>query len=170
MPRSHANFCNSGLTSFFGKRLLIHNLFITTPKSAQHPPLLFFFRPVHFFRTMRGAHTKIHVRGIIILLYLLNGRNKTSYHTEGIRQQHPGTVAVQSARGWRTVKDKASIKKDAIIAALKSGIDRSCVCFDSPSTGTRFLCRLGSRLAWPRVREDLLSAFYVVPLHPLPRD
>ena len=98
---------------------------------------------------------KIHVRGIIILLYLLKGRNQTPYHTERMRQQHPGTVAVQSARGWRTIKDKASDKKDAIIAILKSGIDHSSLFFDSASIRTRFLCRLSSRLAWHHFRKGL---------------
>jgi phage terminase large subunit-like protein len=51
-----------------------------------------------------------------VLFELLNGRNVALYPTADLRAQALATVAVESSRGWRITKDKASKKIDAIVA------------------------------------------------------
>jgi hypothetical protein len=50
------------------------------------------------------------------LFDLLNGRNLELYADDQLRQQALSTVAVESPRGWRIAKEKASKKIDAIVA------------------------------------------------------
>jgi phage terminase large subunit-like protein len=50
------------------------------------------------------------------LFDLLNGRNLRVYANDELRQQALNTVAVESTRGWRIAKEKASRKIDAIVA------------------------------------------------------
>jgi hypothetical protein len=50
------------------------------------------------------------------LFDLLNGRNLRVYPADDVRAQALNTVAVESPRGWRIAKDKASKKIDSIVA------------------------------------------------------
>ncbi len=50
------------------------------------------------------------------LFDLLNGKNLRLYPAEDLRAQALNTVAVESPRGWRIAKEKASKKIDAIVA------------------------------------------------------
>ena len=50
------------------------------------------------------------------LFDLLNGKNLRMYPSDELRQQAMHTVAVESPRGWRIAKEKASKKIDAIVA------------------------------------------------------
>jgi phage terminase large subunit-like protein len=50
------------------------------------------------------------------LFDLLNGRNIKLYRADDLRSQALNTVAVESARGWRIAKERASKKIDAIVA------------------------------------------------------
>lgn len=50
------------------------------------------------------------------LFDLLNGQNIRMYPAADVRQQAMATVAVESARGWRIAKEKASRKIDVIVA------------------------------------------------------
>jgi hypothetical protein len=50
------------------------------------------------------------------LFDLLNGKNIRLYPAEDLRQHAFNTVAVESVRGWRIAKEKASKKIDAIVA------------------------------------------------------
>ncbi|MCZ6688849.1 MAG: hypothetical protein ACE1Z6_12385 [Candidatus Methylomirabilales bacterium] len=61
------------------------------------------------------------------LFELLNGRNIRLYPSEELRVQALNTVAVESPRGWRIAKEKASKKIDAIVAlamACVAALDR----------------------------------------------
>jgi phage terminase large subunit-like protein len=50
------------------------------------------------------------------LFDLLNGKNLKVYPSDELRQQALSTVAIESPRGWRIAKEKASKKIDAIVA------------------------------------------------------
>ena len=50
------------------------------------------------------------------LFDLLNGHNLRLYPSDELRAQALHTVAVETARGWRLAKEKASHKVDAIVA------------------------------------------------------
>ncbi|MGH2358946.1 MAG: hypothetical protein ACRDGM_00145 [bacterium] len=50
------------------------------------------------------------------LFELLDGKNLRFYPAEDLRAQALNTVAVESSRGWRIAKEKASKKIDAIVA------------------------------------------------------
>ncbi len=50
------------------------------------------------------------------LFDLLNGKNLRLYSAADLRAQALNTVAVESPRGWRIAKEKASKKIDAIVA------------------------------------------------------
>jgi phage terminase large subunit-like protein len=50
------------------------------------------------------------------LFDLLNGRNLRLYASSELREQALNTVAVESPRGWRLAKERASRKIDAIVA------------------------------------------------------
>jgi hypothetical protein len=50
------------------------------------------------------------------LFDLLNGRNLRLYASPDLRQQALNTVAVESGRGFRVAKERASRKVDAIVA------------------------------------------------------
>ncbi len=51
-----------------------------------------------------------------VLFDLLTGRNLVTYPAADLREQALNTVAVESSRGWRIAKEKASKKIDAIVA------------------------------------------------------
>ncbi len=51
-----------------------------------------------------------------VLFDLLNGRNLRLYPSEDLRSQALNTVAIETPRGWRIAKEKASKKIDAIVA------------------------------------------------------
>jgi hypothetical protein len=51
-----------------------------------------------------------------VLFELLKGRNLRLYHDEELRQQGMNTVAIETPRGFRIAKEKASRKIDAIVA------------------------------------------------------
>jgi hypothetical protein len=50
------------------------------------------------------------------LFDLLNGRNLRLYPAADLRQQALNTVSLETPRGWRIAKEKASQKIDAIVA------------------------------------------------------
>ena len=49
------------------------------------------------------------------LFNLINGRNLVLYADDELRQQALSTVSVETPRGWRIAKEKASKKTDAIV-------------------------------------------------------
>ena len=64
------------------------------------------------------------------LFDLLNGKNLRMYPSDELRQQAMHTVAVESPRGWRIAKEKASKKIDGVVAlsmACVSAISTKCV-------------------------------------------
>jgi phage terminase large subunit-like protein len=50
------------------------------------------------------------------LFDLLNGENLVLYADTELRQQALSTVSIETPRGWRIAKEKASKKIDAIVA------------------------------------------------------
>jgi hypothetical protein len=50
------------------------------------------------------------------LFDLLNGRNLRLYPATDLRAQALNTIAIESPRGWRIAKERASRKIDAIVA------------------------------------------------------
>lgn len=68
------------------------------------------------------------------LFELLNGKNLRMYPSDELRQQAMHTVAIESPRGWRIAKEKASRKIDAIVA-----LSMACV----SAISTRFIRQPG---------------------------
>ena len=61
---------------------------------------------------------------------LLNGKNLVVYPSDDLRGQALNTVAIESSRGWRVAKEKASKKIDAIVA-----MSMACVAaLDNPAS------------------------------------
>jgi len=57
-----------------------------------------------------------------VLFDLLNGRNIRLYPSEDLRAQALNTVAIETPRGWRIAKEKASKKIDAIVALSMAAV------------------------------------------------
>ncbi len=56
------------------------------------------------------------------LFDLLNGRNIALYRARDLRQHALNTVAIDTPRGWRIAKEKASKKIDAIVALAMASV------------------------------------------------
>lgn len=66
------------------------------------------------------------------LFDLLNGKNLRIYPAEDLRIHALNTVAIESSRGWRIAKEKASRKIDAIVALAMACV--AAIQYGKPST------------------------------------
>jgi phage terminase large subunit-like protein len=87
---------------------------------------------------MHASITRLKARGLRIQEYaqtqsnltqmgqslfdLLNGRNFRTYPAADLRQHALNTVAVDTPRGWRIAKEKASKKIDGIVALAMAAV------------------------------------------------
>jgi len=84
------------------------------------------------------------------LFDLLKGRNLELYADADLRQQALNAVAVESPRGWRLAKEKASKKIDAIVALSLAAL--AALDAPRPSIGDPRLVLVGGPLAVARER------------------
>jgi hypothetical protein len=80
---------------------------------------------------------------------LIKGGNLIAYADDDLRRQISHAVAVESSRGWKIAKDKASLKIDAVVALAIAAL----AAVDGQAAGDeRFL---PSMALWDACREDL---------------
>jgi hypothetical protein len=84
------------------------------------------------------------------LFDLLKGKNLELYADADLRQQALNAVAVESPRGWRLAKEKASKKIDAIVALSLAAL--AALGAPRPSIGDPRLILVGGPLAMERER------------------
>jgi uncharacterized protein YbdZ (MbtH family) len=71
------------------------------------------------------------------LFDLLNGQNLVLYADDELRQQALSTVSIETPRGWRIAKEKASKKIDAIVALSMACVTAMAHHGDLSSRATR---------------------------------
>jgi phage terminase large subunit-like protein len=71
------------------------------------------------------------------LFDLLNGQNLVLYADDELRQQALSTVSIETPRGWRIAKEKASKKIDAIVALSMACVTAMAHRGDLSSRATR---------------------------------
>lgn len=80
----------------------------------------------------------------------MNGRNIRLYPSEELRSQALNTVAIETPRGWRIAKEKASAKIDAVVALSMAAI----AALDG-RPGTRELDMWGGGIGPPRSVDEV---------------
>jgi phage terminase large subunit-like protein len=97
------------------------------------------------------------------LFELIRGRNLTMYPDAELRQHALNAVAIESARGWRLAKEKASRKVDGVVALSFAALDAAERAYGNPmphppANPNRLVGLAGLSPARAQLRRELAAA------------